>query len=94
MDYLGSHNIVAVPGYGIFATIIVGLIIGFIADKIMGPGGLGLLWSIILGLVGSVVGGFIFSLFGMGGYGFIGQILIGVVGACIVLFAARKLKHA
>lgn len=94
MDYVGANNIVAAPGYGIIATIIVGLIIGFIADRIMGPGGLGLLWSIVLGLVGSVVGGFLFSLFGVGGYGLIGQILIGVVGACIVLFAARKLKHA
>lgn len=94
MDYVGTSNVVATPGYGIIATIIIGLIIGFIADRIMGPGGLGLLWSIILGLVGSMVGGFIFSLFGMGGYGLIGQILVGIVGACILLFAARKLKHA
>lgn len=94
MDYVGTSGIVTTPGYGIIATILIGLIIGFIADRIMGPGGLGLVWSVILGLIGSVVGGFVFSLFGMGGYGLIGQILIGVVGACIVLFAARKLKHA
>lgn len=77
---------------GIIATLIVGLIIGFIADRLMG-GGLGLIWSIVLGLVGSVVGGFVFSLLGLGGYGLIGQILVGVVGACIVLYAARKLRH-
>lgn len=94
MDYIGASNVVATPGYGILATILVGLIIGFIADRIMGPGGLGLVWSVVLGLVGSVVGGFLFSLIGMGGYGVIGQILIGVIGACIILYAARKLKHA
>lgn len=87
-------TIVSNPGYGILATIVIGLIIGFIADRLMGPGGLGLLWSIVLGLIGSVVGGFLFSLLGMGGYGLIGQILIGVVGACLVLYVARKLKHA
>ncbi len=94
MDYMTTTTTTAPAFTGIIATLVVGLIVGFIADRIMGPGGLGLLWSIVLGLIGSVVGGFIFSLFGMGGYGIIGQILVGIVGACIVLFAARKLKHA
>ena len=93
MDYVSTTSVTPV-GYGILATIIVGLIIGFIANSIMGAGGLGLVWSIVLGLVGSLVGGFVFSLIGIGGYGIIGQIMVGVVGACLVLFAARKLKHA
>lgn len=79
---------------GILATVVIGLIIGFIADRIMGSGGIGLLWSIVLGLVGSVVGGFLFSLIGIAGYGILGQILVGIVGACIVLFGAEKLKRA
>ena len=79
---------------GLQATLIVGLIIGFIANSLMGAGGLGLLWSIVLGLIGSLVGGFVFSLFGVAGGGLIWQILMGVVGACLVLFAARKLRHA
>ena len=94
MDYVTTNNVAASPAMGIIATVFVGLIIGFIADRIMGAGGLGLVWSIVLGLIGSLVGGFVFALLGMGGYGLIGQILIGVVGACIVLFAARKLRHA
>ncbi len=93
MDQIGSG---AAPAFtGIIATLVIGLIIGFIADRIMGAGGLGLLWSIVLGLVGSVVGGFIFSIFGAGGsYGPIGQIVAGIVGACVVLFVARKLRSA
>lgn len=79
---------------GILATIVIGLIIGFFADRIMGAGGIGLLWSIVLGLVGSVVGGFLFSLIGVSGYGVIGQILVGIAGACVVLFGADKLKRA
>lgn len=90
MDIVGSNS----SAYGIVATLAVGLLIGFIANSIMGPGGLGLLWSVVLGLLGSVVGGFVFSLLGISaGYGLLGQIVVGVVGACIVLFAARKLKH-
>lgn len=82
------------PAMGLIATLFVGLIIGFIANAIMGAGGLGLVWSIVLGLIGSLVGGFVFSLLGIAGGGLIWQILMGVVGACLILFAARKLKHA
>lgn len=76
----------------IIAMLLVGLIVGFIADRIMG-GSLGLVWSIILGLVGSLVGGFLFSLIGLTTYGLIGRILVGIVGACIVIYAARKIRH-
>ena len=93
MDYVGTTNAVTPVFSGILATLIVGLIIGFIADRIMGPGGLGLVWSIVLGLIGSLVGGFLFSMIGVGPYGLIGQIMVGIVGACIVLYAARKLRH-
>lgn len=93
MDVVGTTA--ATPVFtGIIATCVIGLIIGFIANSIMGNGGLGIVWSIVLGIIGSLVGGFVFSLFGMGGYGLIGQMIVGVIGACIVLFAARKLKHA
>lgn len=78
---------------GIITTLVVGLVIGFIANTVMGAGGLGILWSIILGLVGSVAGNFLFSILGVTAYGLVGQILVGVVGACVVLFIARKLKR-
>ena len=86
--------VTASPAYGIIATLLVGLIIGFIANGLMGSNSLGLIWSIILGLVGSVVGGLAFSLLGIAGGGLLWQIIVGVVGACLVLFAARKLRHA
>jgi uncharacterized membrane protein YeaQ/YmgE (transglycosylase-associated protein family) len=41
---------------GLLSWIILGLIAGIIADFLMG-GGVGLLGSIILGIVGAVVGG-------------------------------------
>lgn len=82
------------PAMGLIATLFVGLIIGFIANSIMGAGGLGLVWSIVLGLIGSLVGGFVFSLLGVAGGGLLWQILMGVVGACLILFAAKKLRHA
>ncbi len=81
----GLHNLIA--------TLLVGLIVGFVANSLMGERSLGLIWSIILGLAGSVVGGFIFSLLGIGFGGLIGQILVGVIGACVVLYVARRLRR-
>jgi uncharacterized membrane protein YeaQ/YmgE (transglycosylase-associated protein family) len=49
------------------AWIVLGLIAGFIASKIVNKTGEGLLLDIILGVVGSVVGGWLFQTFGMPG---------------------------
>lgn len=74
----------------ILVTLLVGLVIGFIAKAIMG-GAISTVWTIILGLAGSLIGGLLFNLIGLSTYGWPGQIVAGVVGACIVLFAARRL---
>jgi uncharacterized membrane protein YeaQ/YmgE (transglycosylase-associated protein family) len=71
----------------ILGWIILGLISGFIASKIVNKSGEGILLDIILGIVGAVVGGFLFNQFGaVGVTGFnIYSMLVAVVGAIIVL---------
>ena len=44
----------------IFAWIILGLISGFIASRIVNHSGQGMLLDVVLGVVGAVVGGFLF----------------------------------
>jgi uncharacterized membrane protein YeaQ/YmgE (transglycosylase-associated protein family) len=46
---------------GIISWIILGLIAGFIASKILNRTGSGLIVDLVLGMVGAAVGGFIFS---------------------------------
>jgi uncharacterized membrane protein YeaQ/YmgE (transglycosylase-associated protein family) len=67
---------------------VLGLISGFIASKIVNKSGEGLLIDIVLGIVGAVVGGWLFNTFGhMGVTGVnLYSILVAVVGAVIVLF--------
>ncbi|MGC2524397.1 MAG: GlsB/YeaQ/YmgE family stress response membrane protein [Stellaceae bacterium] len=48
----------------IIGWIILGLIAGFIASKIVNKSGEGVLLDIVLGIVGAFVGGFLFSLVG------------------------------
>jgi uncharacterized membrane protein YeaQ/YmgE (transglycosylase-associated protein family) len=51
----------------IFAWIILGLIAGFIASKLVNRTGEGVILDVLLGIVGAVVGGWLFHTFGMRG---------------------------
>jgi uncharacterized membrane protein YeaQ/YmgE (transglycosylase-associated protein family) len=77
----------------ILGWILLGLIAGFIASKIVNSGGQGLLLDIVLGIVGAIVGGFLFSLFGATGItGFnIYSLIVAVLGSIVVLSAYHAL---
>jgi uncharacterized membrane protein YeaQ/YmgE (transglycosylase-associated protein family) len=49
---------------GLLYWIIVGLIAGFLAGKVMKGGGYGVLIDIVLGMLGAIVGGWLFGLLG------------------------------
>jgi len=71
----------------IIGWIILGLIAGFIASKIVNKQGEGLILDIVLGIVGGIVGGFIFTRLGSTGVtGFnLWSMLVAIIGAIIVL---------
>lgn len=71
----------------IIAWIVLGLIAGFIASKIVNRRGEGFLMDIILGIIGAVVGGFIFRAVGMSGVSGINiySLLVAILGSVIVL---------
>ncbi|HEY1426348.1 MAG TPA: GlsB/YeaQ/YmgE family stress response membrane protein [Caulobacteraceae bacterium] len=78
---------------GIIAWIVLGLIAGFIASKIVNHTGSGIIMDIVLGVVGALVGGFLFSIFGAAGVtGFnIYSMIVAVVGAVVVLWIYHAL---
>jgi uncharacterized membrane protein YeaQ/YmgE (transglycosylase-associated protein family) len=78
-----------------FVWIVLGLVAGFIASKIVNKQGQGIVLDIILGIVGAVVGGFIFSLFGASAATGLNlySLLVAVVGAIIVLFVYHAVRH-
>ncbi len=71
----------------LLAWIVLGLIAGFIASKIVNKSGEGALLDIALGIVGAVIGGFLFQTFGMVGVTGVNiySILVAVVGAIVFL---------
>jgi uncharacterized membrane protein YeaQ/YmgE (transglycosylase-associated protein family) len=77
----------------IIAWLVLGLIAGFIASKIINKTGEGLWLDIVLGVVGAELGGWLFSLFGMSRVTGLNlySLLVAVVGAVILLFVYHQL---
>jgi uncharacterized membrane protein YeaQ/YmgE (transglycosylase-associated protein family) len=71
----------------IIGWIILGLISGFIASKIVNKTGQGFFIDLILGIVGAVVGGFLFSAVGASGVTGLNlySMVVAVIGAIVVL---------
>jgi uncharacterized membrane protein YeaQ/YmgE (transglycosylase-associated protein family) len=77
------------------AWIVLGLIAGFIASKIVNKAGEGVFLDILLGVVGAVIGGWIFNKFGAVGVTGVNlySILVAVVGSIVFLTLYHMLRR-
>lgn len=78
------------------AWVVLGLLAGFIASKIVNKQGEGFLLDIVLGIVGAVVGGWLFGLLGaagVSGFNFY-SLLVAVAGAIVVLFTYHLIRRS
>lgn len=73
----------------LIAWIILGLVAGFIASKLINHQGQGVVMDILLGVVGAVIGGWLFTSFGAAGVtGFnLYSLLVAIIGAAVLLVA-------
>lgn len=81
---------------GILTWLILGLIAGFIASRLMGGGGYGIVGDIVVGIVGALLGGFLFGLLtndqsGVTGLN-LGSIVVAIIGACILIAILRAVS--
>ena len=78
------------------AWIVLGLLAGFIASKIVNKQGEGLLLDIVLGIVGALAGGWLFNTFGASGVTGLNlySLLVTVVGAVVLLIAYHAIRRA
>jgi uncharacterized membrane protein YeaQ/YmgE (transglycosylase-associated protein family) len=75
------------------AWIVLGLVAGFIASKLVNKSGDGLILDILLGVVGAVIGGYLFQTFGMAGVTGLNiwSLLVAIVGAVLFLIIYHAL---
>jgi len=78
----------------LIAWVVLGLIAGFIASKLVNKRGEGMLLDIVLGVVGAIVGGWLFNQFGSAGVtGFnLWSLMVAVVGAVLLLLAWHAIR--
>ena len=80
-------------GVGIFGTLLIGVLAGWIAEKIT-QGSHGLITNLIIGILGAYIGGFLANALNLRlgevfhGW-FCGNLLVSVVGAVLLILAYR-----
>ena len=80
-------------GFGFIAWIIIGIIAGWLAEKIMKRDH-GLLTNLVVGIVGALLGGFLVNLLGFDAAGgWIAGIIVATLGAVILLFLLSLIKR-
>ena len=79
-------------GVGVIGFIIIGLVAGYIAEKLT-ESDHGLFKNLIVGLVGAFVGGIVADLIGAPPrIGFFANLVVATLGAILFLFAWRKIR--
>lgn len=68
--------------------ILIGIVAGYLAGKIMRGGGFGLIINLVLGIIGGVLGGWVFGLLGIAASGILGSLVTATVGAILLLCIA------
>jgi uncharacterized membrane protein YeaQ/YmgE (transglycosylase-associated protein family) len=79
---------------GLLWFLIVGLIAGWLAGKIMKGSGYGLIGDLVIGVIGAFVGGELFGMLGFVSFSLIGSIVMATVGAVLLVMLIRVLKKA
>jgi uncharacterized membrane protein YeaQ/YmgE (transglycosylase-associated protein family) len=91
--WAAANDATANEGAGFISWIVVGLVGGYLASRVINKTGEGLIRDIILGIIGGIIGGIIFR--ALGGHGVTGlnlwSILVAFVGAVVLLVVYHSL---
>ena len=76
------------------AWIVIGLVAGAVASRVVAGRGFGCLADIVVGVAGAIIGGFLLgALFGaQGSVGFWGSLIVAFIGAAVLLAALKLLS--
>jgi uncharacterized membrane protein YeaQ/YmgE (transglycosylase-associated protein family) len=86
-----AQTLLSMPGVGFFGMLVIGIIAGYMAEKVTASDH-GLLTNLLVGIVGSFVGGALANLLNIEFYGWLGNLIVASVGAILVLWVWRRLR--
>ncbi len=84
MSHMGTQNLIL--------FLVVGLVAGWLAGKIMKGSGLGLVGDLIVGVIGAFIGVWLFGQLGISAGGILGLLVASIVGALLLLYVLRLIK--
>jgi len=74
--------------------LLVGLVAGWLASKVVSGGGMGLLGDIVVGIIGAFIGGWLLARMGIViAHGFIGEVASATLGAILLLLVIRLVRR-
>lgn len=86
-----AQGLLSMPGVGFFGMLIIGIIAGYIAEKVTASDH-GLLTNLLVGIAGSFVGGTLAGLLNIHFYGWLGNLIVASIGAILVLWVWRAVR--
>ena len=86
-----AQGLMSMPGVGFFGMLIIGILAGWIAEKVTASDH-GLLTNLLVGIAGSFVGGALANLFKIEFYGWLGNLIVASIGAIVVLWIWRRFR--
>jgi uncharacterized membrane protein YeaQ/YmgE (transglycosylase-associated protein family) len=81
-------------GTNLIYFLLIGLVAGWLAGKVMKGSGYGLIGDLVIGVVGAFLGGWIFGLLHIAAGGLIGLLVTAFVGAVVLVWLLRMIKKA
>ncbi|MFI4983251.1 MAG: GlsB/YeaQ/YmgE family stress response membrane protein [Nevskiales bacterium] len=89
----GGIAVMMLETKSIIVILLIGLVAGWLAGRIMG-GGFGLIGDIIIGIIGAFIGNWLLGALGIFiGMGIIGAIISATIGAVVLLLVIKMIKQ-
>jgi uncharacterized membrane protein YeaQ/YmgE (transglycosylase-associated protein family) len=73
-------------------SILIGLMAGWLAGKLVRGDGYGVLGDILLGLVGGVIGGWLFGAFGVHAHHMLSSLVVSTIGAAVLVTSTHIIR--
>jgi uncharacterized membrane protein YeaQ/YmgE (transglycosylase-associated protein family) len=81
-------------GTGLIWFLLIGLIAGWLAGRVMRGGGYGVIGDLVVGVIGALLGGWLFGLLGISAGGLIGALITAFIGAVVLIGLLRLIRRA
>jgi len=81
-------------GTNLIYFLLIGLVAGWLAGKVMKGSGYGVIGDLVIGVIGAFLGGWIFGLLHIATGGLLGLLITAFVGAVVLVWLLRMIKKA